>query len=198
MDFVTDHLPPEKRRRFCIDGVEQKLSEGSVQLAFALYLLEHPEGGSTVEMYPDGEHAKRFDIPAFLTSRGFKKDRALGSTEYGGEYVRDNSRLIINPKSQHGRGDVVGIISGRIVRAECKGGIINSRHSGALSKLRSGFNELVGQTMSMEDNGDRHVAVAPKTDASLIQAGRLQQRCRKAGIEIALVERDGSIEFFVA
>ena len=195
--FVTDHQPPEKRRRYCSDGIEQKLTEAAVQLAFSLYLFDHPEGGALVEMYPDGEHAKRFAIPTFLGSLGFSLAKPIGSTAYGGEYVRGDQTLVVNPKSKHGRGDVVGSIAGRTVRAECKGGIINSRHSGALSSLRSGFNELIGQTMAMEENGDRHVVVAPRTTATLTQAQRLRARCEKAGIEIALVSTDGAIEFIV-
>jgi hypothetical protein len=62
--FVSNHPPPEKRRRYCPDGIEQKLTEAAVQLAFALYILDHPQGGVVVQMYPDGEHAKRFAIPA--------------------------------------------------------------------------------------------------------------------------------------
>lgn len=193
--FLTDHEPPEKRRRYCPDGIEQKLTEAAVQLAFALYILAHPKGGGIVEVYPDGEHAKRFAIPAFLIGLGFSLKKPIGSTTYGGEYVRGGHKIIVNPKSQHGRGDVVGVIADCTVRAECKGGIVNSRHSGALSKVRSGFNELVGQTMAMEANGDRHVAVAPATKASLIQAQRLVGRCQTAGVEIALVSADGSIEF---
>jgi ribosomal protein L27 len=195
LSFLTPHDPPEKRRRYCVDGIEQKLSEGAVQVAFALYLLDHPEGGTRVEIFPDGEHAKRFAIPAFLERCGFSLGRSIGATAYGGEYVRGSQILVVNPKSQHGRGDVVGTIADTTVRAECKGGIINSRHSGALSKLRSGFSELIGQTLAMEVNGDRHVAVAPRTTASVIQAARLRARALKAGIEIALVAADGSIEF---
>jgi hypothetical protein len=193
--FLTAHEPPEKRRRYCEDGIEQKLTEAAVQIAFGLYILKHPKGGSRVQVFPDGEHAKRFAIPAFLEEHGFALASRIGSTAYGGEYVRDGQVLVVNPKSQHGRGDVVGTIAGQTVRAECKGGIVNSRHSGALSKVRSGFNELIGQAMSMEVNGDRHVAVAPKTTASVVQAGRLWERCQRAGIEIALVSADGEVEF---
>lgn len=194
-EFLTEHLPPEKRRKYCENGIELKLTEAAVQLAFALYLLEHPRGCDEAEMYPDGEHAKRFDIPAFLSSRGYELVKSLGATQYGGVYSNGQKTLTVNPKSQHGRGDVVGQLAGVVVRAECKGGIVNSKHSGALSKVRSGFNELVGQTMSMPLDGSRHVAVAPRTSASLVQAARLQDRCKAAGIEIALVGEDGGVSF---
>ena len=193
--FITPHSPPEKRQRYCEGGIEFKLSEAAVQLAFSLYLLEHENGGGTVEMFPDGEHAKRFDIPSFLTSLGFSKTASMGSTAYGGTYQRDDQTLIVNPKSQHGRGDVVGVLDEVVVRAECKGGIINSKHSGARSSLRSGFNELIGQTMSMAVDGARHIAVAPQTSDSELQASRLKDRCKSAGIEIALITRDGEVIF---
>jgi hypothetical protein len=198
LTFLTDHVPPEKRQRFCENGVEKKFSEGAVQIAFALYLLSQPEGGQSVEMFPDGEHAKRFAIREYLESMGFVLEVPMGSTSYGGLYRRGEQSFTVNPKSHHGRGDVVGTLKGQVVRAECKGGIINSKHSGALSKLRSGMSELIGQTMAMDDNGDRHVAVAPKTTPSLYQAQRLHKRCNKAGIEIALVSEDGSVEFITS
>lgn len=193
--YLTEHVPPEKRRKYCDDGIELKLSEAAVQLAFGLYLLNHPEGGSEVEIFPDGEHAKRFDIPGFLRAEGFELSSPLGATSYGGVYFDGVRTITVNPRSQHGRGDVVGSISGVVVRAECKGGIVNSKHSGALSKVRSGFNELIGQTISMPEDGSRHVAVAPRTAASEIQASRLRSRCAAAGIEIALVNSDGTVQF---
>ena len=137
--FLTEHSPPEKRRKYCDQGIELKLSEGAVQLAFALYLLDHPEGGSKAEIFPDGEHAKRFDIPGFLANCGFDRAETIGTTAYGGVYRKGHQTLVVNPKSQHGRGDVVGELGGVVIRAECKGGIVNSKHSGALSKVRSGF-----------------------------------------------------------
>lgn len=193
--FLTEHLPPEARRKYCERGIELKLTEAAVQLAFALYLLEHPSGGSTAEIFPDGEHAKRFDIPSFLSARGFKRTETVGTTMYGGVYRRGDHALIVNPKSQHGRGDVVGQIDGVTVRAECKGGIVNSKHAGALSKVRSGFNELIGQAIAMPEDGSRHIAVAPRTPASEMQALRLHKRCAAAGIEIALVDVDGEVGF---
>jgi hypothetical protein len=192
--FLTKHFPPEGRRKYCENGIELKLSEAAVQLAFAFYLLEHPSGGLTVEIFPDGEHAKRFDIPKFLVQRGFRHTVSIGATAYGGRYENGPKTLVVNPKSMHGRGDVVGELAG----AECKGGIVNSKHSGALSKVRSGFNELIGQTMPMELDGSRHVAVAPRTPSSELQAARLRDRCSAAGIEIALVSEDGTVTFVSA
>jgi hypothetical protein len=199
MEFTYDHVPPsDLRRRRCEGGLEKKFPEGAVQIAFALYLVNHPQGCVEAAMYPDGEHAKYCDIPALLGYHGFEKKIPLGATNYGGRYENGHKTIIVNPKSQHGRGDVVGKINERIVRAECKGGIINSTHSGAQSKMRSGFSELIGQTMAMTEDGGRHVAVLPETADTLVQARRLVTRCNKAGIEIALVKANGAVCFVVS
>lgn len=195
ISLITEHLPPEKRRQFVEHGIEHKFTEGAVQLAFALFLLSEPGASGSVEVYPDGEHGKRFPIREFLEQNGFLLVAGMGSTTYGGTYRRGHQQLIVNPKSHHGRGDVVGTMDDRVVRAECKGGIINSRHSGARSRLRSGLCELIGQAIAMEDNGDRNIAVAPKTADSVRQAERIVQRCANAGIEIALISPDGSVDF---
>ena len=176
-------------------GVEFKLTEGAVQIAVALWLLDDPNFGNFVEIYPDGEHAKQFPIRQFLVERGFTRTEAVGTTEYGGKYERDGAVLIVNPKSSHGRGDVVAGMGNRNVRVECKGGTINSTHPGLTSKLRSGFAELIGQAMAMDDNGDRHVIALPLTGLTKTQAIRLSARCLKAGIEIALVREDGSLHW---
>ena len=84
-----------------------------------------------------------------------------------------------------GLGDVVG---GNIT-AECKGGVLNSTHAGQTSRLRKGLNETIGQSMTSEIvEGKRQFAVVPKAPASEALAKRISARCRKAGIEIALVD----------
>lgn len=37
MMFVTDYLPPEKRRPFVQGGIERRFTEAAVMLAFALH-----------------------------------------------------------------------------------------------------------------------------------------------------------------
>jgi hypothetical protein len=197
MTFVTRLPAPDKRARYVAadEGFEFKLTEGAVQIAVALALLADPKSCGTAEIYPDGEHAKRFPIREFLIKHGFSHKGMLGTTEYGGVYERGVTKLTVNPKAVHGRGDVVSAISGVTVRVECKGGTINSKHAGVQSRLRSGFAELIGQAMAMEDNGDRHVIALPLTDLTETQAKRLSVRCLKAGIEIALVRADGSLHW---
>lgn len=73
-----------------------------------------------------------------------------------------------------------------IISAECKGGIINTRHPGQVSRLYKGLCETVGMLMATPSLG-RQVAVVPLTNATRRLAERLAPGCAIAGIEIALV-----------
>lgn len=162
-------------------------------LAFALHLLEYPDSSGKVAIHPDGEHAKIFDIVGFLVAAGFYKAQSLGSTAYGGHYVRGNQTITVRPAS--GFGDVVGSLDGRTIIAECKGGVINSNHAGQKSRLRKGLSELIGQLMILPNGGERQIAVLPETEEIQRLSKRLVNRCYVAGIEIALVRADGTINY---
>jgi hypothetical protein len=103
----------------------------------------------------------------------------------------DRRRIVVHPAS--GEGDVVAEIDGVILSAECKGGIINTKHSGQVSRLYKGLCETVGLLMANPSPG-RQIAVVPRTNATQKLAQRLAPRCAVAGIEIALVGGRGEIE----
>lgn len=164
--------------------------EGAVMVAYAMHLLR-AEGADHVRLHPDGEHGKQFDFAGWLLRRGFAKVSSIGSTSYGGLYRTVAGQTItINPKS--GLGDVVAEARGGIITAECKGGTINTRHPGRVSRLYKGLCETVGMLMAMPSPG-RQVAVVPLTDSTCRLAERLAKRCASAGIEIALVGSRGEI-----
>lgn len=95
-----------------------------------------------------------------------------------------------------GKGDVVAVLSGVHVIAECKGGIINTRHPGQISRLRKHLCEAVGQLMGREHLSDeRHVAVVPHTPLALSIAAKMAKRAARAGIELALVEAGGEVMY---
>jgi hypothetical protein len=96
---------------------------------------------------------------------------------------------VINPRS--GVGDVLGMVDDRRIVIECKGGTINRTHAGQLSRLRRGLCEAVGLLMARPFDGAREIAAVPLTS----ETERLAARCQRAGIEIALVRRDGSIHW---
>lgn len=191
--YITRYDPPKARVRYVDDGIELKFTEAAVMLAFAFHLLGKTEGEAEVFIHPDGEHAKLFDISDLLMRRGFHKTTSIGKTSYGGRYVSDQQAITVNPTS--GLGDVVAIINGQRIIAECKGGTVNSSHPGQKSRLRRGLSELIGQLMILPQGEERHIAVLPHTTEVERQAIRMKDRCLSAGIEIALVQQDGAVAF---
>ena len=179
-DLVTALEPPPNRAGKSDGAHEHHLYEGAVMVAYAMHLLR-TQGARDVRVHPDGEHGKQFDFAGWLGRRAFTKVSGVGSTAYGGVYRNPAGQTItVNPKS--GLGDVVANIGDHVISAECKGGIINARHPGQLSRLYRGLCETVGLLMATPSQG-RQVAVVPLTDGTL----------RLAGIEIALVGSRGEV-----
>lgn len=191
--YITQYDPPEARVRYAEGGIELKFTEAAVMLAFAFHLLKQAEGEVEIFIHPDGEHAKVFDIANFLMRRGFHKTQVIGKTPYGGRYENGHHAINVNPTS--GLGDVVAVLKGQRVVAECKGGTINSSHPGQRSRLRKGLSELIGQLMILPKGDERQVAVLPHTAEIERLAIKMKDRCLSAGIEIALVYQDGSVKF---
>lgn len=189
-DLVTALAPPPNRVGKSDGPVEHHLYEGAVMLAYAMHLLR-TQDARDVRIHPDGEHGKQFDFMGWLGRRAFTKVSGLGSTAYGGVYRNPAGQTItVNPKS--GLGDVVADVSNHVISAECKGGIINTRHPGQVSRLYRGLCETVGMLMATPSQG-RQVAVVPRTEGTLRLAERLAPRCALAGIEIALVGSRGEV-----
>jgi hypothetical protein len=189
--YTEMRTPPPKREKYCEGGIEQHFSEGAVMIAFAVHLLEN--GATKVEIHPDGEHGKNYDLNGCLRSLGFIHVSRQGRTSYGGVYERGHQTITVTCKP--GVGDVVAKIGDFAVVAECKGGIINTCHAGQISRLRRGLCEAVGLLMSRTLEGERHVAVVPATELTRKLALRLFPRTRAAQIEIALIDQHGTVIF---
>jgi hypothetical protein len=162
-------------------------------VAFAMHLLRNVPGLRQVSIHPDGEHGKRFDFQGWLGRRGFTMSAPSGTTTYGGTYTSTaDQAIVVYPRS--GRGDVVANGEGFSIVAECKGGIINTRHAGQVSRLRQGLCETVGLSLaSAQTEGRRQFAVVPHTSATENLARRMAKRAKAAGIEIALVDGRGNV-----
>ena len=189
-DLVTALAPPPNRAGKSEVPHEHHLYEGAVMLAYAMHLLR-TASARNVRIHPDGEHGKQFGFAGWLMRRGFAKVSSLGGTTYGGVYRDEAGQTVtVHPKS--GLGDVVAEAGGYVISAECKGGIINTRHPGQVSRLYKGLCEPVGLLMATPSQG-RRVAVVPLTDGTLRLAERLAPRCALAGIEIAPVGSRGQV-----
>ncbi|MBO9378837.1 hypothetical protein GG804_18885 [Sphingomonas histidinilytica] len=189
-DLVTALAPPPNRVGKADGDHEHHLYEGAVMIAYAMHLLR-TEGAQHVRIHPDGEHGKQFDFSGWLERRQFQKISTIGTTAYGGAYENSAGQTItVNPRS--GLGDVVAEVGDHVISAECKGGIINTKHAGQVSRLYKGLCETVGMLMATPTQG-RQVAVVPLTASTLRLAERLAPRCAIAGIEIALVGSRGEV-----
>lgn len=189
-DLVIALEPPPNRVGQSDGPHEQHLYEGAVMVAYAMHLLR-TQGVRDVRIHPDGQHGKQFDFAGWLGRQNFTKVSSLGRTAYGGIYRNSAGQTAtVHPKS--GLGDVVAGSGAHIFTAECKGGIINTRHAGQVSRLRRGLCEAVGLLMATPSQGHQ-VAVVPLTDSTLRLAERLAPRCALAGIEIALVGSHGEV-----
>ncbi|MFB6417723.1 hypothetical protein [Bradyrhizobium tunisiense] len=192
-DLITHRAPPPSRVDMCDGEHEQHLPEGAVMVAFAMHLLRTVPGVREVSIHPDGEHGKRFDFSGWLGKRGFVMISGLGTTAYGGRYTDGGGKtIVVNPSS--GRGDVVAECNGMCIVAECKGGIVNTRHAGQLSRLRQGLCEVIGLSLATPlAEGRRQFAVVPRTKVTETLAGRMAAGTLNAGIEIALVDARGNV-----
>ena len=136
-DLVVILAPPPNRLGKADGEHEHHLYEGAVMVAYAMHLLR-TQPTKEARIYPDGEHGKQFDFFRWLGRQGFSMVSSTGKTAYGGTYADGEGRtIIINPKS--GMGDVVAQVGDDIISAECKGGIINTRHPGQVSRLYKGL-----------------------------------------------------------
>lgn len=189
--YIVLRDPPPNRRSYCDGAKERHLTEAAVMIAFAMHLLE--KGATRVHLHPDGEQGKKYDIRGALEAHGFRLVGACGRTTYGGTYRR--AHQTVNVTLVPGLGDVVADDGERRLIAECKGGIVNTRHPGQVQKLRRGLCEGVGLLMVRHVKGERQVAVVPATAATERIAHQMCPRALKAGIEIALVGETGGVRF---
>jgi hypothetical protein len=193
-DLITFHKAPPKRAAHCHEGIEHHLTEGAVMLAFAMHLLRTTPGIRQVAIHPDGEHGKRFDFEGWLGRNAFTKIAGRGKTSYGGSYrSAAGATLVIHPAS--GLGDVAAACSdGLTWIAECKGGIVNTRHPGQVSRLRKGLCEAVGLSLARAVGvNTRQFAVVPHMRATEELARRMAARSLADSIRIALVDERGRV-----
>jgi hypothetical protein len=187
-DLIIELDPPTNKRGKC-EGKERHLTEAAVMLAYGMHLLRTVPNLQKVELHPDGEHGKRFEIVRWLSAQGFELKESQGKTNYCGTYKNDQQTIVaLTP----GKGDVVARTNDRTIVAECKGGITNTSHAGQKSRLRKGLCEALGLLMARDKSG-KQVAVVPNKETTLKLARKLAPRALEAGIEIALVDERGQV-----
>ncbi|MGA7809769.1 hypothetical protein [Bradyrhizobium sp.] len=172
------------------DQPDRHFYEGAVMLAYAMHLLR-TRPVREVRIHPDGQHARQVDFPAWLEKRGFRRIASARMPFAGTFDDAERRRIIIHPRSRVS--DVTAEADGVTIEAECKGGAVETRHPGRLSRLDKGLCEIVGRLM-MKPPGSRLVAVMPRTEVTLRVGRKLAPRCAAAGIRIGLVGPRGEVE----
>lgn len=189
--MITEREPPPNRKGKQIGEYERHMGEAAVMLAMAEWLFL--QGATEVSIHPDGMHMKDFDIPGWLASAGFHRVSTTGSRGQSGSFMRGSHELTVH--SRPGLGDIIAWIEGAQIEIEAKGGCVNSKHPGQLSRLRKGLHEAVGQLMGSPRSNTRLIAAVPYHSETEKLANRLSTRCKLAQIEIALVREDGTVVF---
>lgn len=179
-------------------GPEDRMPEAEVALRLAEYLSEQPGFGGHVEVAIDGasvrvHDADVFDIVSYLRSNGWVaiEGTASGKNAWTARYERGTATMRVH--SQSGMGDVEATIAGRRVIAECKKGpLIKKPGSPEYPLLTTAIGQALLFTAAEEDI---LVAAVPDTPVfrRIAEDWRQRPRLRQAGIQIALVARDGSV-----
>ncbi len=191
LDLILLKSPPANRIAKTEGDLEQHFTEPAVMLAYVFHLFRVDSTLRHVDLHPDGEHGKQFDIRSWLENQDFSLTKPEGTTSYGGVY--SNGERSIHVSLKPGLGDVVARTATEVTVAECKGGIINTKHPGQKSRLRKGLCEAVGLLMTRPLEGERQFAIVPRTADTETVARRMKSRCGAAGIKILLVEADGAV-----
>jgi hypothetical protein len=190
-ELIIFREPPPNRAGKVERGIEKHFTEPAVMLAYITHLIKQYPELTGIEIHPDGEHGKQFDIRGWLEHQGYTLIKPQGITSYGGQYRKGDCSILVSLKP--GQGDVVGLLNGTRIIAECKGGIINTKHPGQKSRLRRGLCQAIGLLMSRNNEEEKHYAVVPLTEDTQRLASQMRARCRKAGIEIVLIREDESL-----
>lgn len=189
LNLITEREPlPDSKGRHTGE-YERHMSEAAVMLVMAEWLFR--QGATEVSIHPDGMHMKDFDIPGWLAATGFERVSTTGTRGQSGSFRRGGQHLTVH--SRPGLGDVIGCLNDVQIEIEAKGGCINSKHPGRLSRLRKGLHEAVGQLMGSPRLDIRLIAAVPYHSETDKLANRLSARCKLALIEIALIREDGTV-----
>jgi hypothetical protein len=189
---MDDQAPPE----FGLPADHMPEAEASLRLAE--FILSLPGSGAMASVAIDGASirvgdAVIFDIGRFMAGTGWEqiKEPQVGRNAWTGAYQRGDKTIRVH--SRPGEGDVVAMIEGRRIVAECtKGSLVRKAGRAEHSLLTM----ALGQALLFEVFADEIVVAAvPDTPVfrSLAEAWRNRPLIRRAGLRIVLVARDGAV-----
>ncbi|MFI5301282.1 MAG: hypothetical protein ACHREM_24625 [Polyangiales bacterium] len=177
---------------------DDRMAEAEVALRLAFHLVGHAQSSGRCRVAIDGAQAtvhgaEVFPVSAFLATHGWMQSGQSGKNAWQGHYARGSLQLDV--RAQSGLGDVVCVVNGRTVRAECKKGpLVLKKGSPEYPLVR----EALGQLLTIEEvsEGDLLVVAVPMTDRFRALSTRWTTRplVKRSGIAIVLVGRTGAVE----
>jgi hypothetical protein len=178
---------------------EDRMPEAEVTLRLAFHLLELAGSQGVAEAAIDGAQVKVhgaeiFPIVPFLADTGWKQVEQIGKNDWQGWYEKEEQRLRIDARP--GVGDVVVAVGSKRIRAECKGGpLIKKRGSPEYRILRGALGQVI--TVEQVSANDILVVAIPHTPRFRKLADKWRERplVVRSGIQIVLVDRDGTVEW---
>lgn len=178
--------------------MERKIPEVGVMFAMAVWLLSQPGSSRVVRVHPDGMHdSEDFGIADWLAKAGFVLSSRTGKTNFGGTWDGPLGQIIVS--SRPGFGDIVGEVDGVEYFIEAKGGVINSGYAGHGSRNRNQLYLTLGQLFAKAPGPKvRRVAAVPRSPDILGLLKTLGPQIEAAGIDVALVLENGSVEWRIA
>ncbi|EIM26837.1 hypothetical protein [Microvirga lotononidis] len=175
-----------------------RMPEAEVALRLAGFILSLPGSGAMASVAIDAVSIKVgnavvFDIGHFMTGMGWEqvKEPQVGRSAWTGAYRRGDKTIRVH--SRPGEGDVVTMVEGRRIIAECQKGPL-ARRAGSLEV--SLLTTALGQALLFDVSAaDIVIAAVPDTPIfrRLVETWQKRPLIRRAGIRLVLVARDGSV-----
>ncbi|WP_230534477.1 hypothetical protein [Microvirga roseola] len=177
---------------------DDRMPEAEVALRLAAFLLDQPKSGSMASVAIDGASIQAgelqiFDIDGFMAHGEWiqDKERPAGKNAWTGTYRRGGKTIHVH--SRPGQGDVVAQVNGRHIFAECKKGPLIKKPGSPEYPL---LTTALGQALLFDiARDDLVVAAVPDTATfrRLAEQWRTRPLVKRAGIQIALVSRSGTV-----
>jgi hypothetical protein len=175
-----------------------RMPEAEVSLRLAEFILSLPRSGAMASVAIDGASIKVgdaviFNIGRFMVGTGWEqiKEPQVGRNAWTGAYRRGDKTIRVH--SRRGEGEVVAQVNGRRIIAECKKGPLVRKPGSPEYPL---LTTALGQALLFDVSADDIVVAAvPDTPVfrKLAETWRSRPLVRRAGIQLALVHRDGTV-----
>jgi hypothetical protein len=174
------------------------MSEAEVALRLAEFILLLPGTGAMASVAIDRASIKVgdllvFDIDRFMAGTGWEQTKKpqVSRNAWTGTYRRGDKTIRVH--SRPGEGNVVAMIDGRRIVAQCSKEPLARKPGRAEPSL---LTTALGEALLFDIGGDDIVVAAvPDTPVfrMLAETWRRRPLVRRAGIRIALVARDGAV-----